>query len=223
MAAACRITGVEIRENAEVEDLDVHSHQAKIRVNKAWISADSLVLCGGCWTGRIAKRFQLESSLVPVRGQMLLLKTPSPVLRSVVNMGQRYILCRRDGHTLVGSCEEETGFELGTSEDTLDSLREFAIGLVPELRHAEQCDAWSGLRPLTFDGFPMIGRVPNTQNTFVAAGHYRSGVHLSPATAVTLADVMMGQTPQVSLDAFGVGKQQSKLDQTRFREDSIHA
>ena len=91
----------------------------------------------------------------------------------------------------------------------LDSLREFANQLVPALKDAKQCDSWSGLRPMTFDGFPMIGRLPMSQNVYVAAGHFRSGLHLSPGTAIAVADLITGQPAQVSLDAFRVGKQQS--------------
>ncbi len=209
---ACRIQGVELIENSPVADIRTTDRYAEALVGDRWHRSDSIVVCGGAWTGLIAKSLQLESSIVPIRGQMLLLKTESPLLRSVVNVGHRYIVCRDDGNTLVGSCEEETGFELGTSEETLNSLREFAISLVPELESAPQIDSWSGLRPMTFDGFPMIGRVPLTSNLYIAAGHFRSGLHLSPGTAVTLADLMMNKPPRVSLDPFRVGKQQSTLN-----------
>jgi glycine oxidase len=208
LEAACRIASVEICENANVDDVEFADHP-RVRVNGDWTSSDTLVLCGGVWTGQISDRLQLESSLVPVRGQMLLLKTDVPVVSSVVNVGHRYIVCRKDGYTLVGSCEEEKGFELGTSDDMLDSLRKFANQLVPTLEDAQPCDSWSGLRPMTFDGFPMIGRLPNSQHVYVAAGHFRSGLHLSPGTAVAVADLIMGQTPPICLDAFRIGKQQS--------------
>ena len=105
--------------------------------------------------------------------------------------------------------EEEVGFVPGTTEHMIEALRSFAMALCPQLKRASEIRNWSGLRPMTFDGFPMIGRVPETTNVFVAAGHFRSGIHLSPATAVTLADVICGSQPAVSLDAFRIGKQQS--------------
>lgn len=209
LTVACQIAGVEICENAMVDDVQFEADKPRVRVNGDWVSSDMLVLCGGVWTGQISSRLHLESSIVPVRGQMLLLKTDAPVVSSVVNVGHRYVVCRKDGYTLVGSCEEEKGFELGTSDAMLDSLREFANQLVPALKDAKQCDSWSGLRPMTFDGFPMIGRLPMSQNVYVAAGHFRSGLHLSPGTAIAVADLITGQPAQVSLDAFRVGKQQS--------------
>lgn len=206
---ACLVAGVEVVEATAVDDLRWNARSAGVHLQERWRDADRVVVCGGAWTGRVASTLRLESSIVPVRGQILTLKTEKPLLRSIVNVGHRYLLCRDDGHTIVGSCEEEVGFQIGTTDAMLSSLRQFAVDLVPALGGAPTVARWSGLRPMTFDGFPMIGRVPQTENVFVAAGHFRSGIHLSPATAVTLADVMMGETPQVNLAAFRVGKQQS--------------
>ncbi len=206
---ACLVSGVQVIENAEVDDLRWNAQSTSVRLRDSWIEADRVVVCCGAWTGRIAPSLRLESSIVPVRGQILLLKTEKPLLRGIVNVGHRYVLCRDDGHTLVGSCEEEVGFDTGTTSEMLTSLHRFAIDLIPRFDGAPIAGSWSGLRPLTFDGFPMIGRVPETTNVFVASGHFRSGIHLSPATAVTLADLMMGDVSRVDLGAFRIGKQQS--------------
>lgn len=217
---ACLRVGVTIHQRTSVLDIRGTEESPKIdscpavRVDDGsgatvWMESDRVVLCGGVWSGAVAERFQLHQSLVPVRGQMLLLQTQRPLLHSVINVGQRYVMCRDDGMTLVGSCEEEVGFQLGTTEAMLDELKSFAVDLVPELASARQQTAWSGLRPMTFDGFPMIGPVPDASGYLVAAGHFRSGIHLAPATASVTADLIMGQTPPIDLEAFRVGKQQS--------------
>ncbi|MGI9474664.1 MAG: NAD(P)/FAD-dependent oxidoreductase [Rubripirellula sp.] len=212
LLAACRDCGVELIDAAEVTDVRVSDGTAAIHYLDQWHSSDAIVLTSGAWTGRIAPSLQLDHSVIPVRGQILLLKTEAPITRSVINVGQRYIVCRDDGHTLIGSCEEETGFELGTTDAVLDSLHQFASELIPELGMARRAGAWSGLRPMTFDGFPMIGRMPDCENLFVAAGHYRSGLHLAPGTAVVVADLIDGMQPCIDLAPFRVGKQQH--DQT---------
>lgn len=209
---ACRLGGVDIREQAPVVDIRPSSSSPAALVHDQWLEADAIVVCGGPWTGKIAPILQLEQSIVPIRGQILLLKTDKPIVQSVINLGHRYVLSRDDGTTLIGSCEEEAGFVLDTEESMLSSLEQFAVTLIPQLRAAQRVSAWAGLRPLTFDGFPMIGKVPEWENLYVAAGHFRSGLHLSPGTAVTLADQMLGIDPPVNLDAFGVGKQQSRTN-----------
>ena len=91
----------------------------------------------------------------------------------------------------------------------LDELRHFARRLCPPLAAAREVDAWSGLRPMTFDGFPMIGRLPESESIYLASGHFRSGIHLSVGTAVCLADVMDSREPPIALDDFRIGKQQA--------------
>lgn len=208
LAEGCRQLGVDLRQNSVVDDMNLESDPVTVLVDGRWIDCDSLVICAGAWSGRIAASLGLESSLVPVRGQILLLQSPRPLLRGVVNIGNRYIVCRDDGHTLVGSCEEEVGFQLGTTESVLESLYRFAIEKVPALAAARRISQWSGLRPMTFDGFPAIGRVPNSKHVYLAAGHYRSGLHLSLGTAICMADLISGNQPPVDLGAFAVAKQQ---------------
>ena len=120
---------------------------------------------------------------------------------------------RRDGAVLVGSCEEEVGFHRGTTPAMLAEFREFAHRVCPPLKRARELAAWSGLRPLTFDGFPICGKLPDSDSIFVATGHFRSGIHLSPGTATCLADLMAGDQPPIDLQPFSVGKQMNKVSE----------
>lgn len=205
---ANRLAGVELVEEAAVSGFHCSDSSVRVALAERTVSGDFAVLCGGVWSGVIASEFGLQASLIPIRGQMLLLRSIPQPLHAVVNVGHRYLVPREDGETLVGSNEEEVGFVEGTTPETLESLRQFAISLCPHLAGAEPSGSWSGLRPMTFDGFPMIGRMPGTSNLFVAAGHYRSGVHLSCGTAEVVANLVEGSDNVVDLAAFQVGKQQ---------------
>jgi glycine oxidase len=85
-------------------------------------------------------------------------------------------------------------------------LRQLAWDLIPALRDAEIEATWSGLRPGTFDGMPYLGRIPHLQNAFVAAGHFRSGLHMAPATAVVMGQLIRGETPSIDLHPFRIGR-----------------
>ncbi|MGB0759998.1 MAG: NAD(P)/FAD-dependent oxidoreductase, partial [Rubripirellula sp.] len=208
LKTACEKLDVTFIENTDVTDIRCRGGRAEIQHTGHWHSGDDrIVLTTGVWTGQIASSLKLELSIVPVRGQILLLKTSRPLIRNIINMGQRYVLAREDGHTLIGSNEEEVGFELGTTGTVLNSLMDFATRLLPDLKSAEHVKSWSGLRPMTFDGFPMIGPVTDVENLYVAAGHYRSGLHLSAGTAVLIADMLSEVTPQIPIEAFQIRKQ----------------
>jgi glycine oxidase len=207
LVAACRSQSVDFVEDSPVVRIQ-DRNAIGVQTPASLIQGDFVVLTSGAWTGQIDESFDLQQSLVPVRGQMLLFKSPTQSIRSVINVGNRYLVPRNDGNTLVGSNEEEVGFVNATTPETLGSLCQFAVELCPHLEDAEIAASWSGLRPMTFDGFPMIGRMPGRDNVFVAAGHYRSGIHLSCGTAEVLANLIDGRDNLVDLNAFQVGKQQ---------------
>ncbi|QEG02018.1 Glycine oxidase [Stieleria maiorica] len=210
---ACDRLGVTFLDQSRVVDIDDVESKVTVTLERRHggrqsIEAGQAVVCGGTWSGLMAPRLRLDQSLVPVRGQVLLLKTETPILSSIINFGQRYFVPRRDGAVLVGSCEEEVGFQRGTTPAMLDEFRRFVRRVCPPLASARELSAWSGLRPLTFDGFPICGKLPGSDSIFVATGHFRSGIHLSPGTAICLADLMGGDEPPIDLQPFSVGKQQ---------------
>jgi glycine oxidase len=62
-------------------------------------------------------------------------------------------------------------------------------------------ETWAGLRPASHDGLPYLGETA-LEGYFVAAGHYRNGILLTPATAFALADALEGKPPHAGLAAF---------------------
>jgi glycine oxidase len=137
---------------------------------------------------------------------MVLYNTDATLLQHVVNEGHRYLVARDDGRLLAGSCEEEVGFDVSTTDTMIRQLRDWAESILPQLQHANIEKTWAGLRPGTFDGLPYIGQVPNNHQLFVASGHYRAGLHLSCATAVVIADLMQDHKPAIDLSAFRIGR-----------------
>ena len=213
LLAGCKQLGVKVIDNCQIDDINLDSLRLSYTRSSGDTPSDRLVaskliVCAGALTGQLDRRMQLHRSLIPIRGQILLYQMPQRCLQSVINIGHRYLVPRRDGKVLVGSMEEEVGFQHGTTPRELSSLRRFATDLCPALKDADELMAWSGLRPMTFDGFPMIGKLPDHDSVFVAAGHFRSGVHLAPATATCLVDLIEGIAPAVDLEPFSVGKQQ---------------
>lgn len=203
LALACARRGVEVSSGLAVEGFEVSGS----RVTHAITSTEKLAVgqvcvTAGPWSRTLVSRLRVEVPVRPVRGQMVLLTSPRPVLRSIVNAGKQYLVPRPDGRILVGSTEEDAGFDKRTTAEAVAELLNMAVRLTPPLADLsiEQC--WAGLRPASHDQFPYLGRLPGYDNAYIATGHFRNGLQLSPATAVVMARLMNGSEPGIDLTPF---------------------
>ena len=206
LSKACELRGVQIDTNCEILEFEcANGIISGLKTTKGLISGRKFCITAGAWSSELLKQVTgIPTGVVPVRGQMILFEGPEGLIRHILNEGSRYLVPRRDGKILVGSCEEEVGFEKGTTPQMLEQLTDFAYSIVPRLKEFEISMSWSGLRPGSFDGLPYIGRVPDVDNLFMASGHFRSGIHLSTGTAVFMADLLTDQKSDISFDHFGI-------------------
>lgn len=194
LAASCRALGVAIQEDTEANSFRIHAGRiVDVNTTAGTFAADHVILTAGAWSQTLLEQVGLSLSVYPVRGQMVLYRCPRPLVRRIINEGPRYIVPRDDGRVLVGSTEEDVGFDKRTTEKGIAELREFAERLLPTLRESPVEKTWAGLRPHAVDGFPYIGRVPHVENCLVAAGHYRSGLTASTGTAVLIRQLLDGE------------------------------
>ncbi|WP_425617409.1 glycine oxidase ThiO [Anatilimnocola sp. NA78] len=203
----CEQQGVEIVANCEVQDFQISNGRLqKVNTSLGDISAEQVCVTSGAWTGQLLQKLGMTLGVIPIRGQMVLFRCERPPLRTIVNEGPRYLVPRDDGRLLVGSTEEEAGFDKRTTPEAIAELIGLARTWLPSLADAEVEQTWAGLRPASFDGFPYLGHLPGVANAFVASGHYRSGLYLSPGTAIVMAQLMCHEACSLNLSAFAVGR-----------------
>ena len=209
LKAACQTLGVCLIEQAK--ELSLQADGTSIQSiaftpdepgNRLKIVADRVCLATGAWTGPLLKTLGIETGIYPVRGQMQLYRFDRPPFACVVNEGHRYMVPRKDGRVLVGSCEEEVGFHKENTQEMMDQLADWASSLCPMIRRVPLEMQWSGLRPGSIDGFPYLGTLHPHTNGYIAAGHFRHGLHWSTATAVLMEQHMRGQKPLIDLEPF---------------------
>ncbi|MEZ6110655.1 MAG: glycine oxidase ThiO [Pirellulaceae bacterium] len=207
LAAACRQRGVRLIENAEVTGFRFDGDRTEaVQTTGGELTAEAFAITSGAWSCLLLNQLGIANGILPVRGQMVLYRCERPPLRHIVNSGPRYLVPREDGRLLVGSTEEEVGFDKRTTAEAIAELKRLATTLVPELANAKVEATWAGLRPGSFDGFPYLGRVPRTSNLYIASGHYRSGLFLSPGTAVVMSAVIRQAAPPIDLSPFRIGR-----------------
>jgi glycine oxidase len=166
-------------------------------------TAPQLLLAAGAWAPLI-EGLPRPIPVNPVRGQMLSLAAAP--LRHVVYGPHGYLVPRGGTNTLAGSTMERMGFDASTTEQALDGIRTMANALCPSLEGAPTAAVWAGLRPVTPDFLPIIGRDPEYPALLYACGHSRNGVLLAPLTADCVAALAVGEPSPLSLAPFTVGR-----------------
>ena len=190
------ITGIETTEDRVVA-LTTTQHRWQFQ---------HLVLAAGAWTAQLIKQLlpdvQQDLQVKPVKGQMLLFAAPADLLSCMVLDGDRYLIPRADGRILAGSTVEDVGFDKTTTAAARDALYQFAVDLLPALKHYGVEAHWAGLRPGSPDGVPTIGLHPQLTNLGINVGHFRNGLVMGPASAQLLADLILQRQPELNPDAY---------------------
>ncbi len=204
LRAACLATNkVAFHEETAVQGFVVEKNRVKgIHTAGEQIMGDAFLLSAGAWTDRLLEPLGCRLNIQPVRGQIALLNPSAMVFRRILLWGSRYLVPRLDGRVLIGSTEEHVGYEKTTTAAGIQGLLDLSIRLLPSLAKATLEKTWAGLRPGSPDGLPFIGIVPGIENLYVAAGHFRAGIQLSPGSALLLMEMLLGQSLSMPMDAF---------------------
>ena len=163
---------------------------------------DCVVLAAGAWTALISGAPH-PVPVEPVRGQMLRLEG-CPLSRAVFSP-EAYLVPRADS-TLVGSTLERVGFDASTTTAALEHLRQAASSLVPSLSDANVLGSWAGLRPVTPDGLPLLGRDPDFSSVVYACGHGKNGILLAPLTAECVAAIVACNAPPHDISSYDIAR-----------------
>lgn len=186
---AKRDAAIEIIEGTAADELILRSGKcvgAKCGSREIW--ADTVVVAAGAWTSFMKMRggtFPID--VEPVRGQMVCFEPPERSFRRVIFSSKGYIVPRRSGRLVAGSTAEHCGFEDHTTDEGIEKIRQNSVRIAPFLGGLAIADSWSGLRPRTTDGLPVIGSFSDIDGLFIATAHFRNGILLAPLTAEIIA------------------------------------
>jgi glycine oxidase len=191
LVQAARIEGIEVRSEARVRTIksDGGKISGVLLENGSTLSSEKVLLAAGAWSGTIGGIHPVP--IRPVRGQMVALHPQNFTLRHTVETEEVYLVPRDDGRLLVGATVEEVGFHEGNTAGGVRRLLTAAARLFPALETSPLGEVWSGLRPATTDGHPILGRDSEVEGLYHASGHYRNGVLLAPATARCIVPLMI--------------------------------
>ena len=186
LVAACTDAGVRFERTTEVA-LECDARRVRgIRTEHGFAATGTVVNAAGAWAGELAGvPAAAHIAVRPVAGEMQ----------------HVYLVPRDDGRLLIGATSLERDFDVRVTARGVQSLLDVALRIAPVLGTFALVETWAGLRPASHDGRPYLGRTA-IDGYFVAAGHYRNGILLTPVTAQAVAALISGEQPPIELGAF---------------------
>lgn len=173
LRGVCR---AEIRENAPLAHIEAADYRA-------------VVIAAGAWSNRIRVTHNgwavAMPEVKPIKGHLIGFQLEPGSLGPMLRRGHSYVLQRSNGFTIAGSNEEDAGFDRSVDASTCERIHRAAVALYPALDGVEPCRRWIGFRPFSPQG-PHIRRVEGT-NIWLAYGHFRNGILLTPLTSQRIA------------------------------------
>jgi glycine oxidase len=155
------------------------------------------VIAAGAWSGHVRVQNLTLPAVTPIKGHLIGFQLEPGALGPTRRLGETYVLQRSNGFLIAGSNEQDIGFDRTVDTAICDDIHHRAAQLFPPLEHATPVQRWIGFRPCSASGDPHIGRVEGT-NVWLAYGHYRNGILLTPVTAQRITDQISAGIP----DAF---------------------
>ena len=197
LAAALTRAGGEVRYRQGVTGL----HPGLVALaDGTKVACEATVLAAGAWTPELAGLAGLPLTGAPVKGQMLRLAAPDGLLDSFVHCHHAYLVPRRGEGIVVGSTMVWDGFAKAEDPAAIAHLAANARRVLPALTDCPVAETWTGLRPQLNGGLPVIARI--RPDLFIATGHFRNGVLLTPVTAAAIAHLALGDPAPADLALF---------------------
>jgi len=193
---SCLKRGVEIRTGVRVQGISKNA----VRTDGPTFEAPGIVVASGVWSPELAG-LDPPIPVYPRKGQILSLCMPPGAFRHMIRWHHSYFVPRNDGDLVVGATDEDVGFDRSVTPGGIGKLLADAQAISSHVGSYPIMETWTGLRPATQDGLPVIGpsAIPGV---FYATGHYRNGVLLAPITASIIADLVSNGRSRVAIEPY---------------------
>lgn len=208
LAQICQKLGVCFEFNANINRLQIDNG----KITGVWVDdelhrADRYVVALGSYSRQFLQPLGLSLPVYPLKGYSLTVAIEeekyAPV-STVLDETYKIALTRFDNRLRVGGMAEVAGFDLSLNPKRRDTLEMVATELFPCGTMAAG-KFWTGLRPMTPDGTPIIGHT-NFDNLFINTGHGTLGWTMACGSASLLGDIMMGKTTAISLEGLALDR-----------------
>lgn len=198
--------GVEFRFNTPVDGLILDGNKiTAVQCGDERVTAEAYVVAFGSFSTALLNDI-VKVPVYPLKGYSLTIPikdADAAPVSTVLDETYKVAITRFDDRIRVGGMAEIVGYNTKLLPARRGTLEMVVRDLYPQGGHIEQATFWSGLRPMTPDGTPIVGRTP-LKNLFLNTGHGTLGWTMACGSGQLLADIISGRTPAIAADDLSV-------------------
>jgi D-amino-acid dehydrogenase len=177
-----------------------------VRLDDREIVADAVVITAGAWSPALLRPLGINLPIQPQRGQIIHLHLPGQETNSwpvVLPPGSHYLLAFDDSRVVAGATRESgAGFDYRVTAAGQAEVLSEALRIAPGLGAATLVETRVGFRPVSLDGWPLLGQVRNVEGLVIGNGLGAAGLTIGPLAGRLLADVVLDRQPALDLAPF---------------------
>tara|TARA_Y100001949_G_scaffold176349_1_gene189124 strand:+ start:18229 stop:19527 length:1299 start_codon:yes stop_codon:yes gene_type:complete len=209
LAAMAHELGVEFRFNQDIQRLQF----AGDRLEGVWVdgkleTADRYVLALGSYSPQMLKPLGIRAPVYPLKGYSLTVPISDPAMApvsTVLDETYKVAITRFDQRIRVGGMAEIAGHDLSLNPRRRETLEMVVGDLFPQGGDPSTAELWTGLRPATPDGTPIIGGT-SYRNLYLNTGHGTLGWTMACGSGRLLADMLARKRTQISTDGLDISR-----------------
>ena len=171
-------------------------------------TADAYVMALGSFTPSLLAPLGLKVPIYPIKGYSITMPIKDASLApesTVMDETFKIAITRLGDRVRVGGMAEISGFSTDLPAARRATLEQSIGDLFPEAGDLGAATFWSGLRPMTPDGTPLIGAT-RLSNLYLNAGHGTLGWTMACGSAAILADIVSGRQPKISTSGLSLAR-----------------
>ncbi|WP_175975443.1 D-amino acid dehydrogenase [Burkholderia sp. BCC1047] len=206
LAALAESLGVKFRYNTPIDALAIAGGKiAGVQCGSETVRADAYVVALGSYSTRFISHL-MKIPVYPLKGYSItapIVNEAAAPVSTVLDETYKIAITRFDQRIRVGGMAEIVGFDKTLRAARRETLEMCVNDLFPGGGDTSKATFWTGLRPMTPDGTPIVGRTP-VSNLFLNTGHGTLGWTMSCGSGQLLADLISGKMPAIQADDLSV-------------------
>lgn len=226
LAEEVRRLGVEFRFGAEIQQLSANGDRIDgVKVDGELLTADHYVLALGSYSPQLLAPLGIRAPVYPLKGYSLTVPIVDAAMAptsTILDETYKVAITRFDDRIRVGGMAEICGFDLNLDPRRRATLEMITGDLYPRGGDLARASFWTGLRPATPDGTPIVGAT-RYRNLFLNTGHGTLGWTMACGSGRLLADLIARKQPQISAEGLDISRYSATQESPRnARTASAH-